>query len=183
MSDDLEKFLAARSAKKLEQEQQHERQREHEAQKLSLFAASGKTEWQRLQEDLKTLVEGKSVDAQSFQWHGNPNSSSLILGRVAATFSCNGESNGVIHGCRVVFGRKGDYQQYADDPPLEPIVWHLDFATDTDGRKIMWMIDERPDTASNSRDLASAISKQLVQYHDNYEQALAQWSPFGSSNF
>src|SRR5437588_9238655 len=138
MSDELEKFLAARSAKKRDQERQDERQHEQESKKINLFAASGKTEWQRLQEDLKALVEGKSVDGQSFQWHSNPNISSLILGRVAATFSYNGENNGVMHGCRVVFGRKGDYQQYADDPPLEPIVWHLDFATDAEGRKIMW---------------------------------------------
>lgn len=178
MSDDLEKFLASRSAKKVEQEQQDQRQREQEARRLNLFAASCKTEWQRLQEDLKTLVEGKSVDGQSFQWHANPNSSSLILGRVAATFSYSGESNGVIHGCRVVFGRKGDYQQYVDDPPLEPTVWHLDFTTDAEGRKVLWIIDQRPGSARSSRDLASAISTHLVTYHDEYEQALAQWSPF-----
>src|SRR5689334_3698861 len=119
MSDDLDKFLAARSGKKREQEQQAQSQREQEAQRLRLFADSGKTEWRRLQEDVKTLAEGKSVDGEIFHWNPNPHSPSLILGKVAAAFSYSGENSGILEGCRIVFGRKGDYQQYADDPPLE----------------------------------------------------------------
>jgi hypothetical protein len=178
MSDDLDKFLAARSGKKREQEQQAESQREQEAQKLRLFANSWKTEWRRLQEDLKTLAEGKSVDGEAFQWNPNPRTPSLILGKVAAAFSYSGENDGILEGCRIVFGRKGDHQQYADDPPLEPMVWHLDFATNAEGREIMWMIEGRHETICSSRDLVSAISKQLVKYHDSYEEALAQWNPF-----
>lgn len=178
MSDDLDQFLAVRSAKKQEQEQQTQRQQERKVREIALFAASGKAEWQRLQEAVITLTEGKTVDGERFHWNPNPRTPSLILGKVAAAFSYRGESNGILDGCRIVFGRKGDYQQYADNPPLEPVVWHLEFATDGEGQGIMWMIERRRETICHSRDLASAISNQLVKYHDSYEEALGRWDPF-----
>jgi hypothetical protein len=163
MADELEQFLAKRTTEKQSADQEAQRQRDEELKIQQLFATSGKTEWQRLQEDVKAVTAGKRVDGETFQWQGR----SLVLGSVAATFMFDMEVNGILQGCKVVFGRL-PFGAYADEPRIAPEVWCLDFYTN-DGSHILWTIDERPGMARPPKDLALSISTRLVQYHDEYE--------------
>jgi hypothetical protein len=169
MHNSIDDFLAARSERKNHAKLDTQRQSEQQARINKLLMESGKVEWKRLQEDVETATEGKKVEDKPFQWQPISGSPSLLLGNVAAIFMCDGEFNGIMHGCHIRFTRRGSNFEHDGASPIDPIVWQLTFATD--GVKIFWTVNGNSRTPWPSKELAIEIAKKLVEYHDEYEAA------------
>ena len=126
--------------------------------KVRSAGVAANVEWAGLQELVTRIASQTETTGARFRWRSSGHH--LILGAVAASFTFAQESEGTIHGTRIVFGTVPGL--YGGQSSIGPKVWDV-VPMSHDGRTIVWSVDGRG--LFRSEQLAAEIVRKVVELH------------------
>ena len=151
----LDQFLAKRQAKNADANL-----------KDRLLRERGVQMWNELRQAvMETAKRVGSVDGDPLEWNEYP---FLKLEYVAATFTPGVLMEGVLQGCRVIFGRIPN-AMYVDDNPIPTKIWELSLSIS--GDELAWNVNGDEIVGVPTTILAEQTIMRLIEYRDAYRVA------------
>jgi transcriptional regulator with XRE-family HTH domain len=134
--------------------------------KNRLLRERGVRMWDEFKQAVMTTAKRVgSIDGNPLEWSDYP---FLKLEYVAATFTPGVLMDGVLKGCRVIFGRIPN-AMYIDDNPIATKIWELSLSVS--GNELAWNVTGDEIVGIPTVTLAEQTIMRLVEYRDAYRAA------------